>query len=162
MPTKTLLSRISKEHRIRFRNNHNHVMMIIKKISPFINLIWEQHHQLTFVTIVQYVIQNCLSFAANKQHTEVLNVWNCQRLPCKSFSSTVWITITTWNFRDYKNLFVDCLPPLHVVDIIVAFCHKFQFIPPMAFALGDGTNIRAEPREVTLRAALHSTKADSL
>ena len=34
MPTapKTLLSKISKEHRIRFNNNHNHVMLIIQKV----------------------------------------------------------------------------------------------------------------------------------
>ena len=32
-------------------------------------LIWEQHHQLAFVTIVLYVIQNCLSIEANKKGT---------------------------------------------------------------------------------------------
>ena len=37
-------------------------------------------------------------------------------------------------------MFVDFLSPFHVADIIVAFCHKFQFIPPMAFALSDDTN----------------------
>ena len=39
MPTKpkTLLSKISKEHR--FGNNHNHVMLIIQK-----SFLWEQHH----------------------------------------------------------------------------------------------------------------------
>ena len=59
---KALLSKISKEQIIRFGNNNNHVMLIIQ-------LIWEQQYQLTFVTIVRYVIQNCLSFAANKQGT---------------------------------------------------------------------------------------------
>ena len=32
-------------------------------------MIWEQHDQLAFVTIVGYVIHNCLSFAENKQGT---------------------------------------------------------------------------------------------
>ena len=69
MPTKpkTLLSKISKEHR--FGNNHNHVMLIIQK-----SFLWEQHHQLAFITIVQYVIHNCSSFAANKQDIEFLTV----------------------------------------------------------------------------------------
>ena len=49
-------------------------MPIIKKTSPFIKLIWELRHQLIFVTIVQYVIQNCVSFVANKQGTEFLTV----------------------------------------------------------------------------------------
>ena len=96
IPTKpkTLVSKITKEHRIGFGNSHSHVMLI-SKISPFIKLIWEQHHQLTFVTIVQYVIQNCLSFAANKQGIEFLTIWSCHRLRyhIKSFNSTVWITI---------------------------------------------------------------------
>ena len=89
---KTLLSKISKEHR--FDNNHNQIMLIIQKSVP-----WEQHHQLAFVTIVLYVIHNCLSFAANKQGTEFLTVRSCHRLPYKnyfsyiSFSSTVCITI---------------------------------------------------------------------
>ena len=64
---KTLLSKISKEHR--FENNHNHVMLIIKK-----SVFWEQQHQLAFVTIVRYVIHSYLSFAANKQGTEFLTV----------------------------------------------------------------------------------------
>ena len=69
MPTKpkTLLSKKSKEHR--FGNNYNHVMLIIQK-----SVLWEQHHQLAFITIVQYVIDNCLSFAANKQGTKLLTV----------------------------------------------------------------------------------------
>ena len=71
---KTFLSKISKEHRIRFGNNHNHVMLIIQKSVLFITLIWEQHHQLAFVTIARYVIHNGLSFAANKQDTEFLTV----------------------------------------------------------------------------------------
>ena len=39
MPTKpkTLLSKISKEQRIRFGNNHNHVMLIIQKSVLFLN-----------------------------------------------------------------------------------------------------------------------------
>ena len=49
-------------------------MLIIQKISPFIKLIWEQQHQSTFATIVQHVIQNCLSFAANKKDTEFFTV----------------------------------------------------------------------------------------
>ena len=40
-------------------------MLLIQK-----SVLWEQQHQLSFVTIVQYVIHNCLSFAANKQGTE--------------------------------------------------------------------------------------------
>ena len=35
--TKTLLSKISKEYRIRFRNNHNHVMLIIQKSVLWLN-----------------------------------------------------------------------------------------------------------------------------
>ena len=71
MPTepKALLSKISKEHKIRFGNNHNHAMLIIQK--SVLLLIWEQHYQLAFVTIVQYVIHNCLSFAANKQRNNL-------------------------------------------------------------------------------------------
>ena len=45
-------------------------------------MIW-QHHQLTFVTIVRYVNQNCLSFAVNKQGTEFLTVWSCHMLRYK-------------------------------------------------------------------------------
>ena len=44
-------------------------MLIIQK-----SVLREQHHQIAFVTIVRYVIHNCLSFAANKQGTEFLNV----------------------------------------------------------------------------------------
>ena len=45
-------------------------MLIIKKIISFIKLIWEQHHQLAFVTIVPQVMHNCLLFA---QINETLN-----------------------------------------------------------------------------------------
>ena len=38
--------------------------------SPFIKLVMDQDCQLTLVTIVQHVIQNCLLFAVNKQGTE--------------------------------------------------------------------------------------------
>ena len=63
--TKTILSKKSKEHGIRFGNNHNKEMLIIQKSFK---LIWEQHHQLTFVTIiVRYVIHNCFSFEADKK-----------------------------------------------------------------------------------------------
>ena len=65
--SKTLLSRISKEYT--FGINHNHVMLIIIKSA-----LWKQHHQLAFVTIVRYVIHNCLSCVANKQGTEFLTV----------------------------------------------------------------------------------------
>ena len=39
MPTKSkaLLSKISKEHKIRFGNNHNHVMLIIEKSILLLN-----------------------------------------------------------------------------------------------------------------------------
>ena len=39
MPTKpkALLSKISKEHRIWFMNNHNHVMLIIQKSFLLLN-----------------------------------------------------------------------------------------------------------------------------
>ena len=70
MPTKlkTLLLKISKAHRL--GNNYNNVMLIIQK-----PVLWEQqHYQLEFVTILRYVIRNCLSFAANKQDTEFLTV----------------------------------------------------------------------------------------
>ena len=45
----------------------------------------DQDRQLTLVTIVQHVIQNCLLFAVNKQGTEFLTVWSCHRLPYKKF-----------------------------------------------------------------------------
>ena len=106
MPTKPkiLLSKISKENRIKFGNNHNHVMLRIRKAAPLLNWFWSR-----FVTIVWYVIHNCLSFAAKKQGTEFLTVWSCRRLPyknqvsCISFSSPFYIAITvwtTWNVRD--------------------------------------------------------------
>ena len=42
-------------------------------MSPFIKIIWEPHHQLTFTAIIaRYVIHTCLSFAANKKDTEFL------------------------------------------------------------------------------------------
>ena len=44
-------------------------MLMIQK-----SFLWEQHHELAFVTIVRYVIHNCLSFAANKDGTEFLTV----------------------------------------------------------------------------------------
>ena len=91
------------------------------KIRCFVKLIWEQHHQSTFVPMVQYVIQNCLSFAADKQDTEFLTVWSCHRLPYKKFQfNCLWITTavwTIWNFRDFKYLHVDGLFPLNVVNI---------------------------------------------
>ena len=34
---KTLLLKISKEHRIRFENNHNHVMLLIQKSVLLLN-----------------------------------------------------------------------------------------------------------------------------
>ena len=39
MPTnpKTLLSKISKNHRIRFGNDHNHLMLIIQKSAVLVN-----------------------------------------------------------------------------------------------------------------------------
>ena len=76
MPTKpkTLLPKISKEHRIRFGNNHSHIMLITQKIIHFIKLIWEQHHQLAFATIVWYVIHIYISFVTNKQDTECSTV----------------------------------------------------------------------------------------
>ena len=39
MPTKPkiLLSKISKENRIKFGNNHNHVMLRIRKAAPLLN-----------------------------------------------------------------------------------------------------------------------------
>ena len=43
-------------------------------MSPFIKLIWEQHHQLAVFTIKQYVIHECLPFAANKEDTKFLPV----------------------------------------------------------------------------------------
>ena len=46
-------------------------MLIIQK---FIKLVMDQDRQLTLVTIVQHVIQNCLLFAVNKQGTEFLTV----------------------------------------------------------------------------------------
>ena len=51
----SLVKNIQKNHRIRFGNNHNYN----SKIIPFITLIWKQQHQLVFVTIIWYVIQNC-------------------------------------------------------------------------------------------------------
>ena len=67
--SKTLRSKISKEHRSRFGNNHNHVMLIIQKSVLLLN-----HHQLEFVTIMNYVIHKCLANASNKQDTEFLTV----------------------------------------------------------------------------------------
>ena len=67
--SKTLRSKISKEHRSRFGNNHNHVMLIIQKSVLLLN-----HDQLEFVTIVKYVNHKCLSFASNKQDTEFSTV----------------------------------------------------------------------------------------
>ena len=63
----------------RFENNHNHVMLIIQKLVH-----WEQYHSLAFVNIVQYVIDNCLAFAANKQGTEFWTVCSCHKLRYKN------------------------------------------------------------------------------
>ena len=65
---KTLLSKISKKIEFGSCNADN------SKIRRFVKLIWEQHHQSTFVTMVEYVIQNCLSFAADKEDTEFLTI----------------------------------------------------------------------------------------
>ena len=79
-------------------------MLIIRKAAPLLDWFWRR-----FITIVWYVIHNCLSFAAKKQGTEFLTVWSCRRLPyknqvsCISFSSPFYIAITvwtTWNVRD--------------------------------------------------------------
>ena len=63
--SKTHLSKISKEHR--FRNYHNHVMLKIKNQS-FGSSIITWHLLPLYNAIVN------LSFAANKQGTEFLNV----------------------------------------------------------------------------------------
>ena len=46
---KTLLSKISKKIEFGSCNADN------SKIRRFVKLIWEQHHQSTFVTMVEYV-----------------------------------------------------------------------------------------------------------
>ena len=68
MPTKpqTLLTKISKEHRIRFENSHNH--SVNSKISPFIKLIWEQRNQLTFATIARCNPQMFIIFSKETKH----------------------------------------------------------------------------------------------
>ena len=83
MPTnlKLLLSKTSKGDRIRFGYSYNHVMMVIQKLVLLLNLEAASS------------THNCLSFPANKQGTqffnEVVTGYNI-----KSFSFTVWITVT--------------------------------------------------------------------
>ena len=110
---KTLLSKISKEHRIRFGNNHNHVILIIQKSGLLLNWFGSSIISRHSLTIVRYVIHSYLPFAASKQGSEFLTVWSCHRLPDKRFRSfksykvsevsTVCIMIIIWTTQKFRD-----------------------------------------------------------
>ena len=83
---KTLLPKISKEHGIRFRNNHNYEMLIIQKSVLLLN--WFGCSIIDCIcyhcSTMRNPSYNCWSFAANKKGTEFLTAWGFHKLPHKN------------------------------------------------------------------------------
>ena len=85
------------------------------KINPFIKFIWEEQHQLEFVTPLYanpllFIIYIDMKQALNSWLLKLSQVTHNNQVSCIGFSSTVYTTITiwaTWKYRECKILLID-------------------------------------------------------